>query len=251
MDRPIIFSAPMIRAIRREIAAPGTGKTQTRRILTKLTGFGAVAEFGPSDTRGYDWHFRDRRKLWNDLRDAEMRKCLPYAVGDRLWVRENCQAVEQPSGDDGVQFPADEAWEPIQAGSRGAADDWLMLFHYGNRRGAVVPSIHMPRWASRLTLLVTDVRVERLAEISEADAVAEGLIKLPASGRYVVEKGEQYFGLAQHTARARFSNLWDSLHGEGAFATSPWVVAVSFQPFETNIDRMPERQAAPVPAAAE
>lgn len=250
MDRPIIFSAPMIRAIRREIAAPGTGKTQTRRILTKLARFGAVTEFGPSDTRGYDWHFRDRRKLWNDLRDVEMRKCLPYAVGDRLWVRENCQAVEQPSGDDGVQFPADEAWEPIQAGSRGAADDWLTLYHYGKRRGALVPSIHMPRWASRLTLLVTEVRVERLTSISREDAIAEGIQRI-GGGVLRWENWSGAEGQSGTSPEAAFALLWNSINGADAWAANPWVVAVSFQPFETNIDRMPERQATPVPAAAE
>lgn len=252
MDRPIIFSAPMVRAL---LAGR---KTQTRRILTKLMRFGAVTEFGPSDTRGYDWHFRDRRKLWNDLRDAELKKYLPYAVGDRLWVRENCQAHEQASGEDGVHFPADEAWLPIQAGSRGAADDWVTLNHYGNRRGAVVPSIHMPRWASRLTLLVTDVRVERLKTISEADAIAEGM---PDFGSFCESLDPGTINAAGETAsetasRLRwpqrwFASLWNDINGAGAWDANPWVVAVSFQPFQTNIDRMPERQAAPVPAAAE
>lgn len=236
MDRPIIFSAPMIRAIRREIAAPGTGKTQTRRILTKLAGFGAVSEFGPSDTRGYDWHFRDRRKLWNDLRDAEMRKCLPYAVGDRLWVRESLALME----DCGIQwatYAADGAWvksgivrvDPRKIGCKAR------------------PSIHMPRWASRLTLLVTDVRVERLQSIKGADTIAEGVEceTCTAMGRSAC----QHLGCFE--SRNLFRDLWNSINGADAWDANPWVVAVSFQPFETNIDRTPERQAAPVPAAAE
>ncbi|OAH39870.1 hypothetical protein AX289_32110 [Methylorubrum populi] len=261
MDRPIIFSAPMIRAIRREIAAPGTGKTQTRRIL-KLPTKGqyvnpAMGGWEPT-TNGGEGVFHVARDgarqpvpetvgIWHRTTG----KCLdaPYQVGDRLWVKENHYRT-----DDGDEEFAVYACDEAAVREHLAALDALPASFPADtkaRHRKLRPSIHMPRWTSRLTLIVTDVRVERLQEISEADAVAEGLIKLPASGRYVVEKGEQYLGFARHTARARFSDLWDSLHGEGAFATSPWVVAVSFQPFETNIDRMPERQAAPVPAAAE
>lgn len=240
MDRPIIFSAPMIRAIRREIAAPGTGKTQTRRILTRLAGFGAVTEFGPSDTRGYDWHFRDRRKLWNDLRDAEMRKCLPYAVGDRLWVRESL-ALREDCGIQWATYAADGAWvksgivrvDPRKIGCKAR------------------PSIHMPRWASRLTLLVTDVRVERLTDISREDAIAEGCIVVRDACNVFEGTGYHKAGLCHSSPVTAFGILWDDIHGPDAWDANPWVVAVSFQPFETNIDRMPERQAAPVPAAAE
>lgn len=269
MDRPIIFSAPMIRAIRREIAAPGTGKTQTRRILKPQP---PTPEQFPGSVFGFDRAVADGVKLYslNDLdrlprHPTKWDLCgsvgvarnagfpiayrVPFTAGDRLWVKENHYRT-----DDGDEEFAVYACDEAAVREHLATLDALPATFptdVKTRHRKLRPSIHMPRWASRLTLLVTDVRVERLAEISEADAVAEGLIKLPASGRYVVEKGEQYFGLAQHTARARFSDLWESLHGEGAFATSPWVVAVSFQPFEINIDRMPERQAAPVPAAAE
>ena len=67
--------------------------------------------------------------------------------------------------------------------------------------------------ASRLTLKITDVRVERLQCITEEDAIAEGVVKLPASGRYVPEKGAQYFGLATFKALSTLADLWRSING--------------------------------------
>ena len=92
------------------------------------------------------------------------------------------------------------------------------------------PSIHMPRWASRLTLTVTDVRVQRLQEISEEDARAEGA--------YPCEGGWSYGGspLAGTTARGAFYCLWNSLHGPDAWSANPWVCALTFTVDRRNID---------------
>jgi hypothetical protein len=87
------------------------------------------------------------------------------------------------------------------------------------------PSIHMPRWASRLTLIVEAVKVERLTDISEADAQAEGVE--PVLGTPGVPLDRHY---------AAFMQLWDSLHGEGATYANPWVVAVTFRVVRANID---------------
>jgi hypothetical protein len=277
-DRPIIFSASMVRAL-----IEGR-KTQTRRVLSRLTRFGAVTEFGPSDTRGYDWHFRDPSKRWHDLRDAELKTYLPYAFGDRLWVRENHQ-FRGASYNDGTESEpnwSDEEWFRCW-GSGGAGDSWDPDFpdgwspsrHMGVHdltgpehdegeavRGLatkVLPSIHMPRWASRVTLLVTDVRVERLNAISEADAIAEGM---PDFGSFCESLDPGTLNAAGETAsetasRLRwpqrwFASLWNDINGAGAWDANPWVVAVSFQPFRTNVDRMPERPApVALPAAAE
>jgi hypothetical protein len=83
----------------------------------------------------------------------------------------------------------------------------------------------MPRWASRLTLEITDVRVQRLQDISEEDALAEGFVRLPATGRVVLNKGDQYFGCAWLTARCGYNWLWDEINGEGAHEKNPWVWA--------------------------
>lgn len=212
-DRPIIFSAPMIQAL---LAGR---KTQTRRLTKKQDWIASILKLHPRQRAGVP--------------------CLP---GDRLWVRENVRVEELPNGHDGVRYPADNAWLPIE-NTTAAADRWSELFYYGGERGKgglgrQAPSIHMPRWASRLTLTVTDVRVERLNDISEEDAAAEGLIRL-RSGRYGVHKGEQYAGLAQHTARARFADLWASIHGPEAWAANPWVAAISFRVHRAKIDALP------------
>ena len=95
----------------------------------------------------------------------------------------------------------------------------------------------MPRWCSRIRLDVTDVRMQRLNDISEADAVAEGPIRLRASGRYVNERGQQYAGLAHHTARRWFFALWDSLHEPNPSCSNPEVIAITFCPTDHQIAR--------------
>ncbi|MGU3417692.1 hypothetical protein [Methylobacterium sp. D54C] len=219
MDRPILFSSPMVRAL---LAGR---KTQTRRILTRLSKVGAVTEFGPSDTAGYDWHFRDKAMRWHDLRDAELKARLPWQIGDRLWAKETWSywPVEKPTCErDNVIYRATD-------------DDWeCRMFDWR-------PSIFMPRWASRLTLLVTDVRVERLQDISGSDAEAEGIYTRGAVGddpHADVWTWQQDGWHYPHPWDA-FKALWTSINGSESWAASPWVVAVSFAVVERNIDDLP------------
>lgn len=209
-DRPIIFSAPMIRALR------AGRKTQTRRILKPEPASSRPREGSTlvhEGVDGSDFH----RKVVGHYRS-------PYAVGDRLYVR--------------------EAWAPLDAlthcdpGSRALADRGFYRADESTVDGEIArwcPSIHMPRWASRLTLLVTDVRVERLNDMSPADAVAEGIqdLRTPEHSDFGIP------GLvnAQHPVRA-FWLLWDSIHGEGAWLRNPWIVAVSFTVQARNIDHL-------------
>jgi hypothetical protein len=146
----------------------------------------------------------------------------------RLWVRETCWTEENEHGVDGIYYVADGAWLPIE-NTPEAAERWYDLHFYGRRHdgtplnniGKQVPSIHMPRWASRLTLTVTDVRAERLQEISEADAMAEGAepVLVPPDG-----------GGSPHVEG--FSELWNDIYGSGAWDANPWVFVIRFSIIE-------------------
>jgi len=190
----------MVRAI-----LAGT-KTQTRRVVK-------------------DRHIRqiDTSKLPGP---AGWSRPMPYGQpGDRLWVRETCLAEELPDGLDGVRYLADEAFLAIESTPEGA-DRWLALRYYGKRPSPVapvktVPAIHMPRWASRITLEVTGVRVERLQDISEADALAEG------SFSWAGEHDTPVRDLLE--ARLVYRQLWESINGPGSWDANPWVWAAEFK----------------------
>ena len=174
-ERPILFSAPMVRAL-----LAGT-KTQTRRVIKPrhLAFFNQDAAAMLSD--------------WNE-------RPLPYGKpGDRLWVRETWHDASSSLHScalyraDGI----DLHW-----------DKWT-------------PSIHMPRWASRITLEITSVRVERLQEISEADAQAEGWTRRPE-----VSTDPQ---VHKEAARDWFMDLWESINGPGSWDANPWVWVIEFK----------------------
>ncbi|MCQ8781702.1 hypothetical protein [Mangrovibrevibacter kandeliae] len=223
MDKPILFSGPMVRA------TLNGRKTQDRRTIKRLAGFGPITEFGTSDTAGYDWHFRDACKRWHDLRDSRLRKVLPYAIGDALWVQETWQGLSfgdylpTKSSVCEVRYAATDPCADLDAEARGYP--WRS-------------SIHMPREFSRLTLIVTDVRVQRLQDISEADAVAEGVECDSDGWRDYLMPSTQ----CCQTARESYRTLWDSINGKRpgcAWADNPWVVAISFEPHRCNIDALP------------
>lgn len=224
-DRPIIFSAPMVQAL---LAGR---KTMTRRIL-KLAG--RLPDYvGPSgctdDPACWGWEDSDHgdyvtieresgsRMGWRDWVGA-------YCAGDRLYVREAFQ---------GHTFYEAHGYKPSNWGNKPiwycADGDPDPLYSSSSRRR---PSIHMPRWASRLTLTVTEVRVQRLHEISEADAVAEGIMQVEQGLFDYHEHAEIRF----KTAKSAFQDLWNSLHGPDAWEANPWVVALTFTVAKGNID---------------
>jgi len=205
-ERPILFSAPMVRAIL------DGAKTQTRRVVKPSRG--RPIEFlggGGSDSPdwnnpecwGYEWHDgASFVTLKADPMDAHQYTYpCPYGQpGDRLWVREAFGHFERNDTlkpGDTIYYRADGECLELQP--------WR-------------PSIHMPRWASRITLEVTGVRVERLQDISEADAQAEGCADVDYS--------------AGRTYRHAYRDLWESINGEGAWSLNPWVWVVSFHRME-------------------
>ena len=230
--KPIPFTAPMIKALLREIQNPGTGKTQTRREF-KLLGYPGHSDFGPSDTKGYDWHFRDKEMRFHDFRHDDLMKLSPYQVGELRYVREHWRTLHKfdclkPShlADDisKITYEADpENRNPLWAFGR---------FRHG---------MHMPRWASRITLEISDVRVQRLQDINEADARAEG----PDRGTTVGWSVTLGSPCRMHESWASaFRHLWQSINGPESWDANPWVWAVSFKPHLINVDQMIKERAA-------
>jgi hypothetical protein len=155
-----------------------------------------------------------------------MWNALPARPGDVLWVREKLQFFGEPGGlarlmHEPLHYAADES----PPGTPGPAittfpDDWRLP----RRSGEYIPSIHMPRWASRITLRVTKVRLHQLQEISEEDAMAEGA--RPAFTRTTIS---DWPVSSTPSYRWGFEELWASIHGPGAWEANPWVAAVSFE----------------------
>lgn len=233
-DRPIIFSAPMVRAL-----IDGR-KTQTRRVVIK--------DIAPDDIEPP--YFVPEWSLWVWWDGERAHKAAPFQVGDRLWVREHWKAPEayddlapsEMGGEESVRYIADGTIANAWPGDR------TTLF--GRHRQAM----HMPRWASRLTLIVEDVRVERLADISDNDAIAEGLTYHPQIKCADGVSRSMWFGTPHcghealpGAASQAYFDLWDSLHNPrglcaddepAGVAANPWVVALTFRVVRGNIDQV-------------
>jgi hypothetical protein len=217
-DRPILFSAPMVRAL-----LDGR-KTQTRRLLNpepyEYCGEWWIADRVGGDCRLDDW-VNDRIGLGPR-----------YVPGDRLWVKEAYRLESsfnnfKPSD---LNARAAVQYEADGARSRTWRDDWQAQDLPGKLR----PSMFMPRAFSRLTLTVTDVRVQRLQDISEADAVAEGVN--PCLCGHNCPNGEHGGCCGICEPVTAYAELWTELHGPGAWAANPWVCALTFTVRRGNID---------------
>lgn len=219
-DRPILFSGPMVRAI-----LEGR-KTQTRRVLKPQ----------PHIRECYGWHWRNRYGYEMPIAEAR-----PYAPGDRLWVREALRPWSQDH--ELLAYAADDK----RIGEVNGETDWPASLE---KRRNVSP-IHMPRWVSRITLIVESVRVERVQDISEADAIAEGATSRPGFwekpdwsmdwseiGRYSRHKGAplEQSDIALGRADWAFASYWNEIHGHRAWDANPWVAAITFRPILANID---------------
>jgi hypothetical protein len=235
-ERPILFSAPMVRAI-----LDGR-KTQTRRIV-KSQLVPHIEFVGGSNDKCTEFEFVGlRHGKWTDdngkEHDAEwLLYCTEYpeegvipigqlhgAPGDRLWVRETHAVLVKP--EDATDGKG-RAWYSATTEDPGMVK-WK-------------PSIHMPRWASRILLEITNVRVERLQDISGNDAAAEG-VQFPCD-----EHGRPLLRLTGHIAPSKFNpkkspswgpddylrfeyaELWESINGPGSWAENPWVWVIEFK----------------------
>jgi hypothetical protein len=220
-DRPIIFSAPMIRAL-----LDGR-KTQTRRVLCQHDPDRDPPSAGP-------YLAGHKAATWTDREGSAWRYpgAKGAATGDRLWVRETWSAI------------MNGGWTIADARRR-MFDEKIVYRADGNGfedGDGWWPSIHMPREFSRLTLTVTDVRVQRLQDISEEDAWAEGCKPGELNDRgepFPAEEFDPHGAIGWDNARDWFADLWETLHGPDAWDANPWVVALTFTVRHGNIDAVP------------
>lgn len=223
-ERPILFSGAMVRALL------NGSKTQTRRV---------VKPKHPPDSH---WMVETRGNShalthWdNDTAETSLISCPYGQPGERLWVRETWYC-------DDYRVQRGPYLKPTDMDLDEARDDGTLIYRassgdrpYEAEQPVWRPAIHMPRWASRITLEITSVRVERLQDISEADALAEGIVECPIPADdegprrigYVVGPDDGKSGLSV-TAVEAYRNLWESINGPGSWDANPWVWVVEFR----------------------
>lgn len=229
-ERPILFSAPMVRAV-----LAGT-KTQTRRVVKPPRGRDSFVVLGMTeDPDKADWwpYQSDdgESEICND--GCEHPYSSPYGQpGDRLWVKET--GWERPLRTAKMLREGADTWAPYYFDADGLSKQDAEDFkNWGFKRR---PSIFMPRAASRIDLDVTAVRVERLQDISEADAIAEGVstwreswdLKTAAT---MFLRGTQALVATNDgsVAQRLYHLLWEQINGAGSWAANPWVWVVEFR----------------------
>ncbi|QJE03078.1 hypothetical protein HH212_26360 [Massilia forsythiae] len=221
-ERPILMSAPMVRAL-----LDGT-KTQTRRAVKLPVEYDAAWCGG--------WKIVHKLvtqtvEMFNRLHGAPLGTNVaicPYGQpGDRLWIREAfALSVVDPDGGPPDDDP--ENYDVIYRATDTPGGEWTD--GEGNTIAAPwKPSIHMPRWASRILLEITSVRVERLQDISEADAVAEGIAACDGLGTV-----EAILDLAKRMGDCTepvltYATLWESINGVGSWNKNPFCWVIEFK----------------------
>lgn len=239
-ERPIIFSAPMIRRL---LAGD---KTQTRRILKPQPNnpevFGVSPIRGSGVPRGEDGFTCTPRSTRKSKRVDRWLPCPQGQAGDRLWVRETWYCDDWSAGD---HKEACAGCVGCKHTDSDRISEWRkhLFFRadgepdFEGERAIWKPSIFMPRWASRITLEVVAVSVQRLKGITEADARSEGARHFPglASTHPYGQDSRWSCGEPSATdeclgsARHAFGNLWESIYGAGSWTANPWVWRVEFK----------------------
>lgn len=197
-ERPILFSAPMVRAI---LAGQ---KTQTRRVAkpTRCRSFGC--ELSPCELAG-------------ELRDGNFLNSRFGKPGDRLWIKETTLKVEDHGYVGPVYAESDEGRACMSGGLAPSDDDCTEVEPWEIKRR---PSIFMPRSMARILLVVVDVRIEKLCGISLADCVSEG-----APGGHGSIPGYPYAA----TPHEHYRHIWESINGRGSWDSNPWVWVIEFK----------------------
>ncbi|MFH0475261.1 hypothetical protein ACGCE5_14820 [Kluyvera ascorbata] len=231
-ERGMIFNAEMVRAI-----LDGR-KTQTRRVMAiqpEHSGLGLRRVIDSKNGKDNDKYFWAQSDACGLKARSKPFACPHGSIGDRIWVRETWSQLGNEDGcaidwnDELVKGGGPEAariyrasceQRPGNYGLWSIPDDAFWKPHTDNMEfeGAWCPSIHMPRWASRILLEITDVRVERLNDISEDDAKAEG-----APTECCVIGDKHFLG---------FRSLWKSIYGDESWRANPWVWVIEFKRVE-------------------
>lgn len=220
--RPILFSPPMVRAI---LAGR---KTQTRRIMLPQPRHRVFQSSEDGEWVEYD----------DCIEPGRLIRCPYGRVGDRLWARERARLIATDDGAPFVSGIREGARVRVRYEADGAESDWLPYpTRLGFLRVGQCVANGCYREASRLTLEITGVRVERVQDISEEDAWAEGIqsIRLPLAGAdgSTVYAAEWPSPVCGDTARSAFTSLWESINGAESWAANPYVWCISFR----RIDR--------------
>lgn len=203
-QRPILFSTPMVRAIRK-----GT-KTQTRRIVSPQPTKGLHTFISPSTVLdGSDrttWIYSDKESS-----NCIEVKCKYGQPGDVLWVKETYAAYGAFGANGRVEYKADSKNTRSSCGL-----PWK-------------PSIFMPKDASRIWLKITNVRLEQLQDISRDDARAEGIERDPCTSTQFKNYVD---GTTTYNERTSFYSLWESINGKESLASNPFVWVIEFEQIE-------------------
>lgn len=214
-ERPILFSGPMINALN------AGRKTQTRRVMKLPEALPPVVGWKPNGDGFWKGVGKTKAVEQQFITTWPMAIRCPYGKpGDRLWVREKFARTRN-----NVLYAADCV---VDEGPRGNTDDWDWDATIPNRWK---PSIHMPRALSRITLEILDVRCERVADISLADCIDEGISVLPLqsasdpSAWYESAPGQDQ----ARSARESYAKLWDRINGAGSWESNPWVWCLTFK----------------------
>lgn len=219
-DIPIIFSAPMVRAL-----LEGR-KTQTRRRIAAQPLAGKDRYLSaPMNADDVYWPLDHGHGVVSNKPGPHpkwVERWVRYEPGDHLWVRETWAAHKN----------AEQRIHAKGDGHPWGSPIYKATFHSGLEPkcegfGSWRSPIHMPRWASRLTLLVENVKVERLHDISEEDALAEGIQEQPHhAGRWLSGFDD---GISYPSPTTAYEALWESINGYGSLAENPWVCAITFK----------------------
>lgn len=228
-EHGIIFSGEMVRAI---LAGR---KSQSRRVIKPQPPFHGDYAF-PSPTVEGAWNFRSAKHTRAGLSNFPLRCPYGKKPGDRLWVRETW-AIADTGGrlvDPYLNYRADGKRVPIL--SRKPSSDWCVNGQcvFASDLARIRPGWHspvyMPRWASRIRRVLTAIRVERLQEISEEDAIAEGLLSRCGDVHPQITEYSSGDGFWTTKPRTAFLRLWDSINGKKyPWESNPWTWVLEFK----------------------